>query len=59
MDHAIERVHIPLWTWLLVLGAALGVYLLSLDNGWALRSAAHNVHEFFHDGRHFLSVPCH
>lgn len=59
MDQAIERVHVPLWAWLVVLGAALAVYLMSLDNGMALRSAASTAHEFFHDGRHFLGVPCH
>lgn len=59
MDQAIERVHVPLWAWLVVLGAALAVYLMSFDNGMALRSAASTVHEFFHDGRHFLGVPCH
>jgi hypothetical protein len=59
VEQAIERVQVPAWAWLVVLFAAFGVYLMSLDNGWALSSMASNVHEFFHDGRHFLSVPCH
>lgn len=59
MDQVIERVRVPLWAWLVVIGAALGVYLLSYDNGLVLRAAAEGVHEFLHDGRHFLGVPCH
>lgn len=59
MDYAIERVHVPLWAWLAVIGAALALYLMSLDNGLALRSAGPTVHELFHDGRHLLGVPCH
>ncbi len=56
---ALERVQVPAWAWLLVALAALGVYLMSLDNGAVLQSVAHRAHELFHDGRHFLSVPCH
>lgn len=56
---AVERVSVPGWAWALVLLAALAIYLLSLDNGLALRGLAHEAHEFFHDGRHFLGVPCH
>ena len=59
MDHVIERVHVPVWACLVVLAAALAIYLMSLDNGTALRGVAHSAHEFFHDGRHFLGVPCH
>jgi hypothetical protein len=59
VEQAIERVGVPWWAWLVALGAVLGVYLLSYDNGLALRAAAETVHEFFHDGRHFLGVPCH
>jgi hypothetical protein len=59
MEHAIERISIPLWSWLLMLVAIAAVYLMAYDNGLALQSAAATAHEFFHDGRHFLGVPCH
>ena len=29
------------------------------DNGLLLQSTMLNAHEFFHDGRHLLGVPCH
>jgi hypothetical protein len=59
IDTQVERVHIPAWAWLLVAFAALAIYFLTLDNGTILKAGAHTLHEFFHDGRHFLAVPCH
>ena len=59
VEHALERVRVPVWAWLVILGAVLALYLMTLDNGTALRAAASTAHEFFHDGRHFLGVPCH
>lgn len=59
MDQAIERIHVPAWAWLLAFAAAFALYAMSYDNGFALQGAAEQVHEFFHDGRHFLGVPCH
>ena len=56
---ALERVDVPIWAWLAVLAAAFAVYLMSLDNGFALGGLAASAHELFHDGRHFLGVPCH
>ena len=50
---------VPLWSWLVVALALVAVYALTLENGAALRAGAHAVHELFHDGRHFLGVPCH
>jgi hypothetical protein len=47
----------------LVVGAAI-LYLVLFDQGvlaaLVATSAAHQnlFHEFFHDGRHFASVPC-
>ena len=55
----VESVHVPAWAWAFLLLAALGIYVLSLDNGAVLGSLAHQAHELFHDGRHFLGVPCH
>ena len=59
MERAIERIEIPLWAWAMALFAVVGVYLMAFDNGLALQQAAATAHEFFHDGRHFLGVPCH
>ncbi len=56
---ALEPIAIPAWTWLVLALALATVYALSLENGVALRSGATVLHEFFHDGRHFLGVPCH
>jgi hypothetical protein len=55
----VDRTHVPMWAWLMAFAAALAVYLISLDNGLVLRGVAQQAHEFFHDGRHFLGVPCH
>ena len=41
------------------LGVIFAVYLITSENGAALGSLAHRLHEFFHDSRHFLGVPCH
>lgn len=54
-----DQVRVPGWAWLVVLAAVLAVYLMTLDNGLALQGIAQQAHEFFHDGRHFLGVPCH
>ncbi len=46
--------------------AALGIYLLVVDQGLALSLVQGNlafdqnlIHELLHDGRHALGVPCH
>jgi Probable cobalt transporter subunit (CbtB) len=61
MDDALEleRVKVPVWTWLLVALLIAAVYMVTVENGAALGSAAENLHEFFHDARHFAGVPCH
>jgi Probable cobalt transporter subunit (CbtB) len=61
LDEALEleRVKVPAWTWLLVALLIFAVYLITSENGAALGSLAHRLHEFFHDSRHFLGVPCH
>ncbi len=53
------RRRVPLWSWLVVALALVAVYALTLENGATLQSGANVVHELFHDGRHFLGVPCH
>ncbi|MDQ6928576.1 MAG: CbtB-domain containing protein [Actinomycetota bacterium] len=54
-----EAIRVPVWAWLVVALAMLAIYTLTLENGATLKAAATTVHELFHDGRHFLGVPCH
>lgn len=53
------RIAVPAWAWALALLALFVVYLALQDNGAVLSSAANTVHEFLHDARHALGVPCH
>jgi hypothetical protein len=40
--------------------ALLAYYFIGLDQGMTSVFGNHTgVHEFFHDGRHFLGFPCH
>lgn len=40
--------------------ALLAYYFIGLDEGMSSVFGNHvGVHEFFHDGRHFLGFPCH
>jgi hypothetical protein len=40
--------------------ALLAYYFIGLDQGMSSVFGSHTgVHEFFHDGRHFLGFPCH
>lgn len=61
VDLAIEqqRVRVPAWAWLAVALAVAVAYAVSMENGVVLRAGAATLHELFHDGRHFLGVPCH
>jgi cobalt transporter subunit CbtB len=52
-------VRVPVLAWPLLLFALLAMYLLLQENGTLLASYAETVHEFTHDGRHALGVPCH
>ena len=56
---SVPNVEVPAWAWIVVVAAALAIYLVTLENGAVLGSAAETLHEFFHDGRHFAAVPCH
>ncbi len=55
----LDQRRVPLWSWLVLTLALVAVYALTLENGTTLRAGATVVHELFHDGRHFLGVPCH
>ncbi len=59
METTVERIAIPAWAWLVVAVALATVYALTMENGATLRAGANVLHELFHDGRHFLGVPCH
>ena len=56
---ALPEVDIPVWAWALVALAAAVSYFVMIENGAVLSTAAETLHEFFHDGRHFVGVPCH
>ncbi len=59
METTVERIAIPAWAWLVLALAVATVYALTMENGATLRAGATVLHELFHDGRHFLGVPCH
>ncbi len=56
---AIGEIDVPVWSWALVALAAVLSYFVMVENGAVLSSVAETLHEFFHDGRHFVGVPCH
>jgi len=47
---------VPALIWLVALIAVLAIFAVILSNGVA---GASTLHEFFHDARHFIGVPCH
>ena len=49
----------PVRSWSIALVALLALYAVTLENGAVLADGARFLHEAFHDGRHFLGVPCH
>jgi hypothetical protein len=53
------RVHVPAWAWALAVLALFALYLITQDNGAVLAQLGDTAHEFFHDSRHSLGVPCH
>ncbi len=55
----IERIAVPNWAWLLAALAIVALYTLTMANGAALARGATVLHEFVHDARHFVGVPCH
>ena len=50
---------IPVWAYLVAVVSLIALYLMLQDNGAVLSTLAPYVHEFTHDGRHILGVPCH
>ncbi|MEV0799605.1 CbtB-domain containing protein [Kribbella sp. NPDC050281] len=50
---------IPVWAYLIAVLSLIALYLMLHDNGAVLSTVAPHVHEFTHDGRHILGVPCH
>lgn len=55
----IAPIRLPLQVWLGALASALLLFVMLQDNGVLLHNTLLNAHEFFHDGRHLLGVPCH
>lgn len=51
---------VPAWAWLLAAAALFTLFMLTQENG-ALLGAVQGeyLHEFTHDARHALGVPCH
>ena len=54
-----EQIALPVWAWFVLALALASVYALTMENGATLQAGATVLHEMFHDGRHFLGVPCH
>ncbi|HYT26116.1 MAG TPA: hypothetical protein VEP73_06510 [Actinomycetota bacterium] len=61
-----STIRVPAWAWLVFALLAAFVYAVGYDQGLLLSpvlgkaTAANNyLHEFFHDGRHLLGLPCH
>lgn len=57
---ASTRASVPVWAWALVALAFAVLYLITQENGSLVgATAAEYIHEFTHDARHALGVPCH
>ena len=54
----VAAIEIPRWSWMVLVFALLGSYLMLQENG-LLTSHWMAVHEFFHDSCHALGMPCH
>ncbi|MFC0528423.1 CbtB domain-containing protein [Phytohabitans kaempferiae] len=53
---SVAQIRVPAAAWLLAAAALAVVFVLLQLNGTAF---AEQIHEFTHDGRHALGVPCH
>lgn len=59
-EPVVAPIRVPLLAWLLAVVALVVFYLLLQENGLVTTGAvAEYLHEFTHDGRHALGVPCH
>ena len=58
-EHALQPISVPLWTYLAAVLALFTVWARTMENGAVLANSAETLHEFFHDARHFVGVPCH
>ncbi len=56
---ATPAISVPTWAWALALFALAVLYLVVQENGAVLAASSEYLHEFAHDGRHALGVPCH
>ena len=55
----LSAVRVPKWAIAVSLLGLIVTYLVLQENGLALGASSELLHEFFHDGRHALGVPCH
>jgi hypothetical protein len=62
-DQGVVIAPIPGWVLVALLAVGtLALWLVTFDNGQLTTWLAHHnlfFHEFFHDGRHVIGVPCH
>jgi hypothetical protein len=56
---ATPAIRVPAWAWAVAMFAFAVLYLVVQENGAVLAGSAEYIHEFAHDGRHALGVPCH
>ena len=60
---AVERreaaIHVPIWAVLLAAFAAMLVVAMLMAQESQLAALGNTLHEFVHDARHFIGVPCH
>ena len=50
---------VPGWAWALVAYGLAVLFVILQDNGQVFVLSAGDLHDFFHDARHALGVPCH
>ena len=55
----VQPINVPLGAWLLVALAVLVLLAMTMANSTTLAHEGNVLHEFFHDARHFIGVPCH
>ncbi len=66
LDRHISLGEVPLWSWMVTALFLAMLFLLLLASGELLvpflgqaAGVTNYLHEFAHDGRHLLAVPCH